>query len=189
MQPDDIPEWNDGAVAQRWSEILGGKDALIAQLEAEYWELKNHWEKDVVTMGRILRAHLHVEHYLTEYLANRNPALGDLDAARLTFAQKVQLLPRDDARIGMLRPGLKRLNNIRNRLAHNLQAGLTDEDVTAIMDGIFKHIWVASGRQVEAPAIDVLEFFAEWASSLLHGPSSKSGQAFAQALAERGGGD
>ncbi|MFX5756849.1 hypothetical protein ABTE27_23140, partial [Acinetobacter baumannii] len=55
-------------LANRVLELLGGREAAIASMEAEYHALKERWKQDVDTIGRILRAHLHVEYYLTEHL-------------------------------------------------------------------------------------------------------------------------
>ena len=121
---------NPLAVAARAAEIVGGRHQLFKSMEDDFNEMKSRWNKDVNTIGRILRAHLHVEHYLTEYLRNMNPAIGHLEAARLTFNQKVSLLPSDNAVVNMLIGGIRHLNKVRNRLAHNLEAAVTEEDAS-----------------------------------------------------------
>ena len=145
----------------------------------------------MLTIGRILRAHLHVEYYLTEFLRHTNPQLGDLDEARVTFNQKVTLLQRNDARIGYVISGMRHLNKIRNRLAHNLEATVTEEDANVFLQGLFKAFRdegaKASGTQLSTAPIDVLEEFAEFASALLHGPSEQHSKAFAQAMKELSG--
>jgi hypothetical protein len=179
------------AIAARTVEIMGGREKVIASIEAEYYAMKARWNKDVLTIGRILRAHLHVEYYLTEFLQHTNPQLGDLDEARITFNQKVNLLQSDDLKIGYLLPGIRHLNKIRNRLAHNLEATVTEEDATVFLQGLFKAFRDAgtkgSENQLGTNPIDVLEEFAEFASSLLHSPLGQHSKAFAQAMKELSG--
>ncbi|MFP3670621.1 hypothetical protein SB717_36660, partial [Priestia sp. SIMBA_032] len=82
-------------IATRALELMGGREKAFAAMEADYDAMKERWNQDTDSIGRILRAHLYLEHYLTEYLQHANPALGDLDEARLTFAQKANLLKSD----------------------------------------------------------------------------------------------
>jgi hypothetical protein len=169
-------------------EIMGGREKTIASMEADFYAMKARWNKDVLTIGRILRAHLHVEYYLTEFLQHTNPELGNLDEARITFNQKVNLLRSDDRTVDYLIPGIRHLNKIRNRLAHNLEATVTDDDATVFLQGLFKAFRDAgvsgSENQLSTNPIDVLEEFAEFASSMLHAPSGQHIQAFRQALKE-----
>lgn len=179
------------AVFRRSVELMGGREKYIASIEADYHAMKERWNKDVTTFGRILRAHLHVEHYLTEYLQHVNPQLGDLDEARVTFNQKVSLLPAQDSRIDFLQPGIKHLNKIRNRLAHDLQATVTEDDKAVFLaPGLFSAFREegvkGTDRKLATNPYDVLEEFAEFASSMLNGPSTESSKAFAQALEEFG---
>lgn len=176
------------AIARRTMEIMGGREKAIATMEADFYAMKARWNKDVLTIGRILRAHLHVEYYLTEFLQHINPKLGNLDEARITFNQKVNLLRTDDRTVDYLIPGIRHLNKIRNRLAHNLEATVTDDDATVFLQGMFKAFRDAgvmgSENQLSTNPIDVLEEFAEFASSMLHAPSGQHSHAFRQALNE-----
>ena len=99
--------------------------------------MKQRWNKDFVTIARILRAPLHFEHYLTEYLQHTNLRLGDVEAARLTFSQKVQLLPHGDRSIDFVIPGIQHLNKVRNKLAHDLSATVIQEDAKVFLTGHF----------------------------------------------------
>jgi hypothetical protein len=177
-------------VAKRSLELMGGREAAIASMEKEYYELKERWKQDIDTIGRILRAHLHVEYYLTEHLQHINPGLGDIDEARLSFAQKANLLRQDgDASVWMLIGGIRHLNKIRNRLAHNLKAEVTADDRTVFFSqGIYKAMrdWghKDDSKPLSDAAIDVLEHFAEFASSMLHSRTTPHSKAFAQAMNE-----
>lgn len=188
----DDPKMPDmKAIAARTMEIMGGREQAIASMEADHYAMKARWNKDVLTIGRILRAHLHVEYYLTEFLQYTNPQLGDLDEARITFNQKVNLLRSDDRTVGYLIPGIRHLNKIRNRLAHNLEATVDEGDSTVFVQGLFKAFRDAgasgSEKQLSTNPIDVLEEFAEFASSMLHAPSGLHSKAFSQAFNELSG--
>ncbi|PKO86653.1 MAG: hypothetical protein CVU18_13945 [Betaproteobacteria bacterium HGW-Betaproteobacteria-12] len=179
------------AVAARVVELMGGREQVIASMEAEYYAMKARWNKDVLTIGRILRAHLHVEYYLTEFLQHTNPKLGDLDEARITFNQKINLLQSGDRTVELLIPGIRHLNKIRNRLAHNLDATVTEGDATVFLQGMFNAFREAGAsgaeKQLSTKPIDVLEEFAEFASSMLHAPSGQHSKAFDQAMKELSG--
>lgn len=120
-------------VAMRAFELMGGRDKAFASMEADFDDMKERWNQDTDTIGRILRSHLYLEHYLTEYLQHANPVLGDLDEARLSFNQKVNLLRSDAEMIAMIIGGIRHLNRIRNRLAHNLKASVTEEDANVFL--------------------------------------------------------
>ncbi|SHK56065.1 hypothetical protein [Paraburkholderia terricola] len=176
-------------IATRALELMGGREKAFAAMEADYDAMKERWNQDTDSIGRILRAHLYLEHYLTEYLQHANPALGDLDEARLTFAQKANLLRSDAPVIEMIIGGIRHLNKIRNRLAHNLRAAVTEEDANVFLSqGIFRAMREedakGTDREPSADPLDVLEGFAEFASAMLHNGTTSHGEAFRQATGE-----
>lgn len=187
--PDDDDKMPDfQAIAARTLEIVGGRDKLIESITTDYMAMKAMWNKDVLTIGRILRAHLHVEHYLTEYLQHINPNLGDLDESRITFSQKLNLLRADDAKVAFLITGIRQLNKIRNRLAHDLEATVTEADAEVFLQGLFKAFreWNKDDPNVASATqpIDILEAFAEFSSAMLHVSNAPHALAFAQARKE-----
>lgn len=131
-------------------------------------------------MGRILRAHLAVEHFVGTYLWAMNPNLGDVAGARLSYAQKVDLLKAEEnSMVAMILPGLRRLGAIRNRIAHRLQVDLTKEDEDVFLAiGLFKaardakHDNYLEHPEVKPiahdPPLAIVEEFAQFASGLLH---------------------
>ena len=173
------------AVATRVGEIMGGRAKVLASMEAEHNARKERWNKDVNMIGRILRAHLHVEYYLSQYLQHENPKL-DFEASRLTFGQKMNMLRENDPKVGKLVTGIKRLNAVRNRLAHNLEAGVTEEDAKVFASDYYMSMmgWVleGTGATLSTSPIDVLEGFAEFTSSMLQAPTSPHSKAFQQAM-------
>jgi hypothetical protein len=170
-------------IIDRAIEIMGGHDAFKSALDADKAAMRSQWNQNITAIGRILRAHLFVEHYLTEHLQQVNPRLGDIDEARLTFAHKVQLLDGNGPpAVTYLIPGIKRLNAVRNRLAHNLAATVTNEDA-AVFASCLSRFSNMNASPGEAP-LDALDRFAEFAASSLHSSSSPFGKAYAQAIEE-----
>ncbi|MHC0441418.1 hypothetical protein [Flavobacterium sp. 3-210] len=88
----------------------------------EYFKSLIYSEHD--TIGHILKCHLVVEHYLTNYLQANFKNL-DFDSARLSFSQKANLISVRDTRVAFVKPGIIELNRIRNKFAHNLKAELS----------------------------------------------------------------
>lgn len=170
-------------IAEKTIELLGGRDKAFALLNTEFGEMRTRWNQDVVAIGRILRSHLYVEHYLTEFLEKANPRLGSLSDARLTFTQKIQLL-NPNQQLARVVPGIKRLNAIRNRLAHRLDAHVTDEDAQVFLsDGVFEAMRT-EGAKPGTPSsdpLDVLESFAQHVSTMLQHEFSVFGNAFSKA--------
>jgi hypothetical protein len=177
------------AYVARVLELLGGREKAFEIIDAEFNEVNERWDRDVALIGRILRAHLHVEHYLAECIRHANPSLGNLDAARLTFAQKVELVSIENFAFAHYVPGIKHLNKIRNRLAHNLGATVTDDDARVFLANKFFSALREEGARRYAHAlsmapIDILEEFAKGVSSMLHGTFSAYGKASMIAMNE-----
>ncbi|WP_426662961.1 hypothetical protein [Rhodanobacter aciditrophus] len=158
------------AVAAKVIALHGGRAAFLAHTDAQVAELNLRWNQDSALMGLILRSHLFVEYYLGRYLQLHNPSLGDVDDARLSFAQKVDLIDRNDRAVAYLIPGIRRLNKIRNRLAHSLNEGVTEEDRDVFLSvDLFRALrdaMAAPSVPSHAP-IDVLESFAQHAGMVL----------------------
>ena len=84
-------------------------------------------------MGRILKSHLVVEHYLEEYLSKEYD-LQNVASAKLTFFQKVSLIHNQGKAASFVKPGILELNKIRNRFSHNLRANFSDSDIPGIIE-------------------------------------------------------
>ncbi|WP_147326255.1 hypothetical protein [Hydrogenophaga borbori] len=78
----------DQQILNRAAELLGGQAEYERLATEEVNEVQRRWNQDTDAIGRILRAHLFVERFMTENLQRANPALGPVEKARLTFAQK-----------------------------------------------------------------------------------------------------
>ena len=172
-------------VAQKVVELLGGPKEATKLMEEEFDEVNRRWSQNTDTIGRILRAHLFVEHFLSAHLQAANPQLGSLDKVRLTFAQKVALLDPLDSRISEVRPGVMHLNAIRNRLAHRLDVSVTEADMRVFLQAPYFASLRLEGAKPGVPPSDpleVLEAFAKYAAASFSHRLSKLSQAFAEAL-------
>src|SRR5580704_9847581 len=122
-----MKDFDTGTFSKTLFELYGGKDKFAKETDSEVKNFNKLWNQNYEKIGRVMRSHLVVEHFLTEYLVQESPKL-NVEDARLTFGQKINLLRNHDKIIAMLRPGIERLNKIRNRLAHNLNAEITEAD-------------------------------------------------------------
>lgn len=162
--------------AARVIRLHGGHDRFFALMNERFREFNTIWDQDAQDIGRVLRSHLAVEHFLAEFLAYTNPRLGSVENARLGFRQKVELLPDDDPGLSFLKPGLRKLNAIRNRMTHRIRVDITEEDRGALLGiQMFAAMRSESARRDGRPKPDdplsVVEQFAMFAASLLHGAS------------------
>lgn len=181
----DVPPFDLNRIVRRTVQILGGTDAFRAATDEEFEEIQARWNQNVDSIGRILRAHLFVEHYLTEHLSHANPALGSPKDARLSFAQKVALLNPNDPDIADVLAGLKHLNAIRNRLAHNLASHVTEADAALLLRSArFDALRRARGGKVSSEPMAVLEDFARHVGMVFSYGRSKVSAALSQAIAE-----
>lgn len=154
----------------------GGHQKFFALMDERLQAFNAVWIQDSERIGRVLRAHLAVEHFMTDYIGAKNPGLGPLEDVRLTFSQKVGLLPTGDPAIGPLKTGLKRLNSIRNRIAHNLKVDVVEDDrMTFLGVAIFSAMRSEGAKKMGQPADDplsVLEQFSKFAAGMLHAAAS-----------------
>lgn len=174
-------------VAERTVELLGGSEKAREITDAEFGEMQRRWNQDVGAIGRILRSHLYVEHYLSEYLEKANPRLGSVAKAHLTFSQKFELLDHKDPQLAEVLLGIKHLNAIRNRLAHRLSANVTTDDAAVFHNAKLFKAMRDEGAKPDMPSqdpLDILEQFAQYASCFLSNEFSTFGNAFRKALNE-----
>ena len=117
---------------------------------------------DHTAFGRILKCHLISEIYVEKYLCEKL-SLSTISRARLSYFQKVMLLPEHSAPPAVIKPGLLLLNKIRNRFAHNLDANISIEDLKLMID-----VLVLSDRNTqELSAVAAIESFTTLACTWL----------------------
>ena len=83
-------------------------------------------------LGAILRAHLHIEYSLSEFIRYRLQSPSQL-SSQMFFVPRLELacalgLPEGYA------PALKKFNKIRNTFGHNLDASLSEKDVNDLFN-------------------------------------------------------
>lgn len=142
-----------------------------AVLEDDYHEFRKGfdelWAKDNDLMGLVLKCHLIVEFYMTECLRASLPGIDRFDEARLSFAQKHHLLIGWTFGFPWFKDGVAALNQLRNKVAHNIHYSLEERDLEKIydcMDPIYSAKKEASKRGAEA-----LKDFASFAAMGLAG--------------------
>lgn len=176
-------------VAKRVIELSGGKEQLIEESKRKLKMVNDKWNQDIVAIGRILRAHLFVEYFVTECLAAFNPNIKDIQNARLTFAQKLSLIENYSEVTRELSPGIKRLNQIRNRLAHRLETRVTDQDKDSLLSVLsFKYLReaLALPNKPSDDNLEVLEDFAKHVGVQLQSltDTNSLSERFARAISE-----
>lgn len=121
---------------------IEGIDEVVRKLETHWDPIEDHFNeenrkfkellaRDPDPIGRVLKCHLIVEHYLDRFIES-NYEIEDLDEARLSFYQKAKLLPNSSSAAAFVKPAIVRLNSIRNDFSHDLQADVNVEDLDAI---------------------------------------------------------
>ena len=174
-------------VVKRVIELLDGVEKTRQITDQELADMNQRWDQDVESIGRILRAHLYIEHYMTEYLSKANPHLVSVEKAKLSFAQKLALLDPNDPRLQEVKEVVKHLNAIRNRLAHRLSATVTAEDSAIFLRASYFGEMREERAKPNKPSndpLDILEEFAQHASYAFTRKFSAVGQAFAVAFEE-----
>lgn len=178
-QPDEI----DLKIHKRAAQLLGGEAAYQRIADEESKEVMARWNQNTELIGRILRAHLFVEQFLTDNLRHANPRLGSIERAKLGFSQKIDLLDPRDPGVAEVTPGIRKLNSIRNKLAHGAKAAVTAEDVAEFLKcrNFVRLMETQHGKIEELKPIELLENFARFAAIALSVRRSRLVAAVAQA--------
>jgi len=116
-------------------------------------------------MGRVLRSHLVVESFLDSHLAHKL-ACPDIRQAKLRFAQKLHLIPKESP-AQWFKPGLRELNNIRNAFSHRLDKRVTFADIPGMME-VLKV--ARAGFTIPTPILAIEAFSSAAATSLSFTP-------------------
>ena len=133
----------------------------------EYFDTENKkfielLQTDHRNIGRIIKCHLILEMYIERYLCKRLN-LTDISDLRLTFYQKVMLLPETGAALIILKSGLLLLNKLRNRIAHDLNLKISMNELNSMIK-----ILEISGRNTENMDVcDVIDSFTTLACTWL----------------------
>jgi len=164
---------------------FGGEEEFFRQSNARVDAFNKMWDRDASDIGDILHAHLVVEHYLLLCAQHQHPSLPDLSAQRLKYDQRLALLSLENPLMKALLPGLRKLNKIRNDLAHRLHLEVAADDVKAMLAcAPYMAMRKAGGHTIpDAPAKIVVDF-AHFAASMLNTMSAPDTYIWLQAFAE-----
>ena len=105
----------------------------VADFEREIAKFNTKSETDI---GEIVRSHLVIEFYLNKCLDACYPEPRHNESARLSFYQKVYLLPGWCFGFEWIRNGVIHLNRIRNKAAHDISYTLTDTDLKQLLKAV-----------------------------------------------------
>lgn len=90
----------------------------MAEIEANFIEENRRYielfQQDHDLIGRVLKCHLIVEHYLDRFLSS-HLNIEALSEVKLSFYQKAKLLPSKESAAAFVKPGILKLNSIRNQ--------------------------------------------------------------------------
>lgn len=79
------------------------------------------------SLGVVIRAHIHIEHELNEFIKSRLSPPSLIDAIRLSYADRVRLA----LHLGLepeRKAALNFIGNLRNRFAHQLDSAIEEKD-------------------------------------------------------------
>ena len=152
---------------------IHGLDEAVEILRPHWQEFSEHFENenekfkellgsDHISMGRIMRCHLISENYIEEYL-RKKLNIANISDARLSYYQKAMLLPDRGFPPMLVKPGLLKLHQIRNRFAHNLYSSVSVKELESMT-----RVMQISGRETEdIEEIALVESFTTLACTFL----------------------
>lgn len=151
---------------------------ILENFERENARFKALMSQDHDLLGRVLKCHLVVEHYLERFLSSHY-GIEDLGEAKLTFHQKAKLLPDQASASAFVKPGILRLNSIRNQFGHTLRPVLSFNDLGAMNDVLT----IARAGARSSEPVEAIEAFTTVACTWLIVPPKHLQQAFTEAFA------
>lgn len=134
-----------------------------------YEEFEVLSERDEGIIGRILKAHLILEHYIDKYLDAAHPGIS-FEELKLNFSKKITIVC-FDKRNALLENGLKTINKIRNKIAHDFDPKITTEELESL--GKYSNLVneaasEIAGRAYQKPeGYDYIESFVDFVCSWL----------------------
>jgi hypothetical protein len=141
---------------------------LKKHMESVKNEVHYAFQRDHDLLGRILKCHLILETYLDKCLKHFNKDQLSIDNTSLRFIQKIDLLENKLDELKTYFKGIRSLNTIRNKLAHNLHAEITLSDV----QNMRIYVEVYRTRKIDDP-IKIIEDFTLIACALLENATSE----------------
>lgn len=142
--------------------LEGHWPAIVAHFDQQNEQFKALMAQDHDPIGRVLKCHLVVENCVEAFLIEHY-GLRTLRHARLTFFQKASLLPVAGSAAAFVRPGVLRLNAIRNTFGHRLNTDLSQ----VTLEGINEVLGVARSGVDFPDALSRIEAFSAVACAFL----------------------
>jgi hypothetical protein len=127
-QKPEFEEWMQEWGRKTRTELAPHQALIDERSRRERERYEELFSRNHDTIGRVLKCHLILEHYIVRHLESISPE-HDWGHPRLGFAAKVNLLPKDGFRIEWMTPALREINNLRNSLGHKLTAEVRFEDL------------------------------------------------------------
>lgn len=104
------------------------------EIQAEHKKREEYFlsliNNDYAETAELLKCHLVIEHYLNIFL-EKELGLDNLNEAKLSFFNKMKLLP-DNKAVTFVKPGITRINTLRNKVAHQLDVKFSNKDLGEI---------------------------------------------------------
>jgi len=169
---------------------IDGIEKVVARLKPHMAEIEAHFAKENARyvalmgqphdlLGRLLKCHLVVEHYLGRYLSEHF-GIEDVESAKLGFFNKAMLLPTKASSAAFVKPGILRLNKLRNQMSHNLGVNINFNGLGPINDVLA----IARANASFAEPIDAIEAFTTVACTWLIVPPKEHQRLFNEAFSE-----
>jgi hypothetical protein len=135
------------------------------------------WNQTSSNVVRVLRAHLILEYLLNSHVRAIRPSWSVRRVTGASFGNNVAFLSRIDPIVRLLAPGFTRVNLIRNRLSHDLDACVSADDKDSLLSIHFFRAWHHENCHQRDSLTDdpviIVEQFAQFSAILLQ---SSSGQ-------------
>lgn len=167
---------------------VNGIDRILRELEPHWAEVEEEFERsnreflrmaaiDHDPIGRVLRSHLIIENFLTRYL-QQGLRLTDIAQARLSFAQKIALLPDGHDSAAFVKRAILELNAVRNKFGHRLDYEVRRKDLNAV----YEVLSVARRGERFRDPVAAIEAFTTVACAFLIVPSEHLREVFGRAF-------
>ena len=163
-QAPEVEAWIQDYARKLRIELLPHRAFIDRRFTESQERANNLFSREHEMIGRILKHHLILENYITRHLEVVSPG-HNWRSARLRFAQKVALLPKDDPHMQLLIAGIREINDVRNLFGHQIEAQLSMESVKACLEVLeLTHSYF--NKNYTDP-IEVIEDFTQYACAAL----------------------
>jgi hypothetical protein len=148
--------------------IFASDDGIPPRFGKNFREEGPKWEKvtgaDFESIGRILVCHLTIEHYINYLIELSSPIEFSWDDSRLTFSQKLKLVSNlNILRTNQFDKGIEIVNNIRNKLSHNLLAKIDEKKVDQLKKILITYLIKGETKEKKQKTIEHIDLFGHHA--------------------------